>query len=72
MKTVNLQSVGEHKAKPAQDFSIGEEMVWNFGSKSEVVAILKETAKFITFSLLCSDGNVYAKRLKKDRLVAFA
>lgn len=77
MDLVHLQSVGKVEAKPAQDFEIGEFMVWNFGSQSKVVGIAKETKAFITFELLSpdcwgdwSDAKVLERRLKKSRLVA--
>ena len=71
MNIVKLQGIGSQKAKPAKDFSVGEGMNWNEGYKSDVVGILKETKCFITFSIQCrSDGKVYQRRLKKDRLVA--
>ena len=76
--TVQLQSVGYVKAKEAQQFKIGELMMWNFGYKSEILSIVKETKTQIIFSLNSikpngsTDGKVYERRLKKNRLIAIA
>ena len=63
--TIHLQSYGRAEAKPAEEFKVGEKMLWNFGERSTVLAIVKETAKFITSQFENTD-----RRLKKDRLVA--
>ena len=65
-----LQNYGFAPAKKAVEFKVGEKMLWNFGSKSEVVEIVGESKSFITIRSLCSDGNIYQSRLKKDRFVA--
>lgn len=78
-KWIHLQSVGKVEAKPAQDFQIGEYMMWNFGQVSKVVKVLKETKSFITFEVLCPDvwgdwaqAKTYERRTKKETLVAIA
>jgi len=77
MKRIRLQQMGMVEAKPAQEFQIGEVMGWNFGARSEVLGIVKETNSFITFKISgCGrygeiDKSVtYERRLKKTRLVA--
>jgi hypothetical protein len=74
---VHLQGIGKVEAKPAQEFQIGEFMMWNTGSQSKVVGIAKETKAFITFEILYPDcwrdwanAKVGERRLKKTRLVA--
>ncbi len=75
---VQIQSIGKVNGKQAINFKKGEKMLWNFGYKSEVLDIVSETAKFITFKLNSVDpfgktsGEIYERRLKKDRLVAIA
>lgn len=69
-KTVHLLGYGRADAKMGNEFKIGEKMLWNYGSKSLITGILKETKSFITFILLCSDGIKYERRIKKDRLIA--
>lgn len=71
MSTISLQSIGTVSAKPAQDFKVGEVILWNFGSKAKILAVVSQTAKFITFQIEESTG-VYSRRLKKDRLVGVA
>jgi len=68
--SVHLQYVGRVKAKPAKDFRIGEKMMWNGGSTTEVVSVVKTTAKFITYGLRDDESGPWVRRLKKDRLVA--
>jgi hypothetical protein len=63
--TIHLQSYGRAEAKPAIDFTVGEKMLWNFGERSTIVAIVKETEKYITFQFENTD-----RRLAKHRLVA--
>lgn len=65
-----LQNYGFSPAKKAAEFKVWEKMLWNFGSKSEVVEIVDESKSFITIRSLCSDGKIYQSRLKKDRFVA--
>jgi len=71
MTTIQLQEIGTVTAKPAQDFKIGDVMIWNFGGTTKVVGIVGETAKFITFKI-ADAHNVYIRRLKKVRLVGVA
>lgn len=76
MHTIQLQSIGNVEAKPAADFSKGEKMGWNFGYRSEILEIVKETKSFITFKLnnINPDGTITdyigERRLGKNRLVA--
>lgn len=62
---IHLQSYGKAEAKPAKDFKVGEKMLWNFGEKSEVTAIIRETPSMIVFQL-----GEWQRKMKKDRLVA--
>ena len=77
MGTIQLQGLGQVNAKQAQDFSIGETMMWNFGYTSEILEIVKETKTQIIFKLnsICSMGKntgfIGERRLKKQRLVGF-
>ena len=71
MSTIKLQGIGSTTAKMAKELKIGDITVWNFGSTAKVLAIVSETAKFITFKIEESTG-VYTRRLKKNRLVGVA
>jgi len=75
--TIKLQGVGLVEAKPAEDFKIGESMMWNTGVTSKVIGIVKTTKNFIIFKTLCANiwgdwsrAEEYERRLKKTRLVA--
>ena len=69
---VKLQGIGAVTAKPAADFRAGDIMVWNFGCESEVIEIVKETAKFVTVALRGETYERIERRLLKSRLVATA
>jgi hypothetical protein len=71
MNTIKLQGIGSTTAKMAKELKIGDITVWNFGGTAKVLAIVSETAKFITFKIEESTG-VYTRRLKKNRLVGVA
>jgi len=69
--TIQLQSVGKVPAQPASNIKVGTRLMWNFGSVSEVLEIVKETAKTITIKekVLRSD-YIGERKLFKNRLVA--
>jgi len=69
MITVHLQALGAVNSKPAGEFKVGEDMMWNFGLKNTIVSVEKETTKTITFSLQGSDGHLYSRKFNKDRQV---
>ena len=68
MKT-HLQSVGDVDAKPATEIKPGDCLMWNFGIKSIVTAILKETKTQIVIEERYDSGT-YQRRLGKNTLVA--
>lgn len=47
--TTQIQGIGHVYGTPAGELTIGSTMVWNGGETSEVVEILRETPKMITF-----------------------
>jgi len=69
MSTIRLQYYGMAKAQKAEDFVIGDMMMWNFGAKSIVTGVESETQHFITF-ILDEGGKKYSRKMKRDRLVA--
>jgi hypothetical protein len=69
---VRLQSVVWVNAKPADEFKPGERMGWNFGSTTEVISRVSETASFVIFEIKDQHGKLWHRKLKKDRLVAIA
>ena len=69
MQTIHLQGIGPVQAIPAADIKPGDVLMWNYGYKSTVVAILSETAKSIVIQTK-SDAGIFQRRLMKSRLVA--
>lgn len=71
--TTYLQGVaGWVKGTPASELTTGATMVWNYGQLTKVGRIIKETAKTVTLEDIADNGNgkVYARTMKKDRIVA--
>jgi hypothetical protein len=70
--TIQVQQVGKVQAKPAAQFKAGDQMVWNFGYTSTILAVASETKAFITYLLKDNKTSAsHERRLKKTRLVAF-
>ena len=69
MEKTHLQGMGMVDAILAKDIKVGDILVWNYGYTSSVRQILKETKTQIVIQTLCGDGNVYERRLSKNRLV---
>ena len=68
-QSIQIQAVGRVEAKPAVDFKIGESMMWNFGGTTEILRIVRETAKMIIYELQ-GENDTHERKFKKDRLVA--
>lgn len=69
---MNLQGIGTVSSQAAATLKVGDVIVWNYGTTNTVESITGETAKFITFALRAQDGELYSRRLKKDREVCVA
>jgi hypothetical protein len=68
--SMRLQSIGVVLGTPAKEIKVGDTLMWNFGSTSEVVEIVKETAKTIVVKTKPEDSDkVYERRFNKSRLV---
>jgi len=67
-----LQFHGWQKGKPAGEIKPGDILMWNYGHTSEVLSIVKETAKTITITNKCDSGYISDVRFNKTRLVAIA
>jgi hypothetical protein len=70
--TVQIQSVGRCKGKPASQLQIGDVTIWNFGYTCAFVGFAKETKAQVIAQFLDKDGTIWEKRMGKDRLVAIA
>lgn len=67
---MRLQSMGNVLGTEAKEIKKGDILMWNFGSKSEVLEILKQTPKTITIKELQLGGAyIGERRLLKSRLV---
>lgn len=69
MAKIHLIGWGDVNAQPAENVKVGDTLLWNYGSKSQVVSIDKITAKSITISTRCSDGKIYQRMMRKNRLI---
>ena len=67
--TIQLQSVGLVSGTPAGEIKVGTTLLWNFGSKSVVKSISKETNKSIWFLTETENGNTYNRRFLKTRVI---
>ena len=68
--TIRLQGIGVVEGIKAKNIKIGDELVWNFGGTSKVVAIeFSKTGKTLTITTEV-DGVEYQRRLNAERIVA--
>lgn len=67
-KTITLQSIGTFPANLASEIEAGDSLVWNFGSKSTVIRIVKESDKSIWVETE-ANGKRYERRFLKTRHV---
>jgi hypothetical protein len=72
MRNIQLIDTGRVTAKPAGEFNIGNKMLWNYDSSTEVLSIIKISEHFNIFTLLGSDGSTHERKLKNTRLIGFA
>lgn len=72
MKKIHLQGIGKQTAIEAGEIKPGMVLVWNYGIKSLVVEIAKETAKSLVIRTRSNNGKIYDRRLLKSRLVGIA
>jgi len=75
-ETIQLQSVGWVPAKLAVNVKVGDTLMWNFGTTSEVVAVREVSACFVEVTEKWEakpyGGPSETKRkLKKTRLVGY-
>lgn len=69
--TIHLIAVGAVDAIPSSELQAGMQLVWNYGSVYDVLAIREISAQFIEVTERSTEtGKEYARRLKKSRLVA--
>lgn len=73
--TVKLQGIyGHQHGTPVKNLKVGDVIIWNFGYKSEVVALLpSKTGKTITAMLKSfEDGQIRPRKMGAERLVVIA
>jgi len=68
--TVQIQSVGRCKGKPAGQLQAGDVTIWNFGYTHTFVGFVKETKAQVIAQFANNNGTTWEKRMGKDRLVA--
>ena len=68
---IHLIGIGSHHAKPAQDVTVGDILVWNYGATSRVLDIKRKAgSSLIEFTTRNNEGFVFTRRMKATRLVA--
>lgn len=70
MAQIHLQGIGKHYAIMVCQLMVGDTLVWNYGAKSKVIAIDNLSKCYIKITTMDEKGNVYERRMKRDRLVA--
>ena len=67
---MRLQSIGNVLGTPAREIKKGDILMWNFGSKGEVLEIVNETPKTITIKeKQVGASYVHERKMTKSRLV---
>lgn len=67
---MRLQSIGNVLGTPAGEIKKGDILMWNFGSKSEVLEILNETSKTISIKeKQVGTSYIGERKMTKSRLV---
>lgn len=69
--TIQLQSYGRAPAVPASDLRVGNILLWNFGSTSELVRIEPLSQHYINIVERTERGE-FTRKVKKSRLVALS
>ena len=69
MQTIHLQSIGKVPATESINLKVGDITIWNFGYTSEIVEVIKETAKTRVLKIKSESGEFFERRFKNDRLV---
>lgn len=67
--TITLQSIGHVIGEPAKNIKVNDFLMWNFGCKSQVIAIVKETKNFIEITEKSESGYVGNRKIKKQRII---
>jgi hypothetical protein len=63
------QAVGAVGAKPAGELMTGEHIVYNYGSRAEVVSVVIVSPKMVAVTTRTNEGKEYTRRYMKTRLV---
>ena len=69
MEKIRLIGCGYQDAQPAENIKAGDTLLWNFGSREDVISIDKITPKSISMTVRCSDGKLYKRNMRKTTLV---
>lgn len=67
---VNLIGGGLVAALPVSDLRIGDTLIWNYGSRSELVAITPKGSQSVTLTTRTSDGKLWSRSHRLTTLVA--
>ena len=69
--TIHLQYFGQAEAKPASQFKVGDFVMWNTGTETQIVSIQPKGKQFLLWMEKDRDGKTWGPRtVKISRLVA--
>lgn len=72
---VHLIGVGDMPGTPACDLAVGDRLMWNYGAVYKVLSVQEASPRFMEIRERAEgkpDGDVYTRRLRKNRLVVRA
>lgn len=67
--SMRLQQIGIVQGTPAGEIKKGDFLMWNWGAKSQVTKIVKESEKSIWIEETYDSGKTFQRRFSKTRLV---
>lgn len=72
MSSIHLQGLGQCKAQAAELFNVNDKTLWNCGAVATIVAIRPVGKCFMEFDVKVESGKIYQRKVKRDRMIAFA
>lgn len=68
-RTLHLQGIGKVLGVPLAEIQAGDVLMWNYGSKSEVVSVEPVTANTYALTTRTADGKTWTQRKRGTTLV---
>lgn len=71
-RTIHLQGIGLHIAKPVASFSVGDKAVFNYGFTYQVIGLEPTGSNSTRLTLLAPNGKTYTQTKRNSTLMAYA